>query len=136
MKKKIDVKFKTKRELALAIIEGRKIYNVGYLLEFVECHQYGFSPFKIDELKMSRSWQVNDNDYQEEIEVEWWDNIPEGGIDCWVWDNDEDEESIKRVFEKTGNSHAYTISVDPYVGAYYATPVRSKDLILLENLSL
>lgn len=74
--------FKTKKEFALAMLDGRKfIAKFGDLCLYDPSFVY---PFRCGRVELLESW----NEYNNITEIlPWYNNIPEKGMLCWIWDN-------------------------------------------------
>jgi len=80
----------TKRELMTALMEGRRFcvdkdsYNHETLRNIHWDDNHGNSPVRMG----VKPWDFRGFCYLHEItESHWYDNIPEEGVLCWVWDD-------------------------------------------------
>ena len=58
----------------------------------------GYSPFRLGDTPIYCNW--NKQWYKEQ---NWYENIPEKGVPCWVWNYDESERQLRLVVEVKNN---------------------------------
>jgi hypothetical protein len=131
MKKIVDVSFKSKKELAQALIDGRIfITPMGRKLYFLE--QSESSPFRY-----SAGGSVSDSmsgvwgDYaklQEEVEVMWYNAIPKQGVICWVWNTGKQKDATLKVVHGYSPHERAPYLIESGVGYLYAIPVKAEEL--------
>lgn len=130
-KAKKQMKFENKKHMALALLDGRKFYysrNTGVSIywsgeKFV--HVYGdgskhvidFHGIGLDDWEEVKSWD---------------EEIPDGGILCWVSDNDPSDESLISEIIVSKNMNDKYISKS-LICWKYAKPLNIKELIQLTD---
>lgn len=128
-----EITFKSKTELAqwLMANEGKKLnrtdnanaiyYNGG---------RVDGSPFRCKYSRVGKTFSMaheawDCRHFTYEAEVEWYENIPEGGVLCWVWDT----HGTKYLTEVT--AYQPEIHTAPFYGNCnwkYATPAKASEL--------
>ncbi len=68
--------------------------------------------------------------YRVVLKKEWYDDIPEDGILCWVWTTDEDEGTIIAIVSKKHNSNhrSWKFETTDFDSWRYAKPIKPEDL--------
>lgn len=100
--KEVPVTFNSKKEFALALIEGRKFRSPPYL-DVLHWKGNELCPFRCGASALHDAWDFWNSPKLVEIienEARWEDklkNRPEG-IWCWVWDKDKKHKTIDFVF--------------------------------------
>jgi len=95
------MRFESKKEMAQALIDGRRFRSDnGYEIYFDQnCDE----PFRLDSRPMNSRPMRGSWNYWFSIEwteiLPWYENIPEHGFLCWVWDEPEDKRHLKLVSE-------------------------------------
>lgn len=115
----INANIKNKTELATRLIAGETFYHKGDAIFYDETYCI---PFRIENATMVATW----NKYSEfTIKSNWYQNIPEEGIICWVSDinpDEHDQVSIIREYRDKArepfvtykdNTYQFTTSVAP-----------------------
>jgi|TARA_B110000908_G_scaffold167345_1_gene220118 hypothetical protein len=128
------VSFKSKGELAKALIDGRTFKTSDYLTLMYEDEDDGnwSSPFRVmqdgvDNLTMLLWWDSYDN--LQEINAApaepWYLNIPEGGVVCYVSDDNHNHYrgSTKVRVVRYDTSVRLSFRSSNHIGWKYATPV-------------
>ena len=127
MKKLIEFKARANRkDVYRALLDNRTLKTCqGYSVFYDSTEQ---EPFRINKGDADEVYIYHDHSItHEEIEVEWYDDIPEYGVICWVWG---DDESLK--------VPAFVYSHDPqYILRFKCCPdtsiVRDLDGYLFKN---
>ena len=86
MKKLIEFKARAnRRDVYRALLDNRTLKtSQGYSVFYDSTEQ---EPFRINKGDADEVYIYHDHGItHEEIEVEWYDDIPEHGVLCWVWD--------------------------------------------------
>ena len=122
MIKLTKVSFNTKKDLALALMEGRefKAHPLNDAKMHYDTTQQ--SPFRHGGGAIDDYWS-DYNALYEVIEYQWHDDLPEGGVLCWVWDAVEDNPYDVAVFVRTfeeNSAHPYRATS---VGWQFDTPI-------------
>ena len=89
MKKLIEFKEQAdRRDILRALLDNRTLKTSQGYSVFYDCLED--EPFRINEGDADEVYIYHDHSItHEEIEVEWYDDIPEHGVLCWVWGDDE-----------------------------------------------
>lgn len=121
-----------KAEAMKRMIDGEEFYLYGRRIFFKESHDRKSSPFRVensfadgDEAVMGFWSSVKY--WDSKVEVNWYDDIPSGGILCWVSDDDEEDKRYARVIHSCNSGLTYPFRAD-HLGYRYATPVTADDL--------
>jgi hypothetical protein len=129
--KLVPANIKSKAEFAKRMADGEVFYNEfkdklyfdENLLPFPFVFEDGLSGGR---QALGAAWELYNC---VTVESKWYENIPEGGILCWVWDEDEDKRSRALVITKYRGkrySHPYE---DKYAAGWEnAEPVTKEDL--------
>lgn len=92
--KEIPVKFNSKKEFAMALLEGRKFKAMAN--QIICWNELSNSPFRYGAVGLDAAWNLWQSDELMEVieeEVRWEDELKNkpNGILCWVWDEYIDE---------------------------------------------
>ena len=89
MKKLIEFEARANhREVLRALLDNRTLKTYQGYSVFYDCAER--NPFRINKGGADEGYIFHDHGItHEEIEEEWYENIPEQGILCWVWNDDE-----------------------------------------------
>lgn len=102
MKKLVNAGLKSKKEAALALINGRVFVHKGYQIKFSE--DTGANPFRSDAGYLGNRWDEFKH-WQEEKEIPWYEDIPEGGAICWVWDDNKLRKRVDLICKYNKKEH-------------------------------
>jgi len=107
------------------LMDGEVFYtNCGVKLFYQEnTHS---SPFRTEYgCGISKAWGLKW--YKEQ---NWYDNIPEKGVPCWVWDDSESDRCLRLVVEVSKNIHSEFRFLDDACGVYWkhARPATKEEL--------
>jgi len=79
--------FKTTADIYKALLEGKKITS--HYLSTSSFYVYLKNGALVNDADCDVTWGFSSPEsWQEYVEPQWYDNIPEQGILCWVWDGD------------------------------------------------
>jgi len=82
------MKFESKREIVLALLDKKRFYDNENDVTIYYDESKPRCPFRANDIAMTYSWELD----IEWVELkEWYQEIPEQGTLCWVWN------SIKQV---------------------------------------
>lgn len=117
--------FKSKKEFALALLEGRKFKTPNGVL--IEYDEEDTPPFRSGNAHLSGMWKC----YRTVTEVKpWYENIPEHGVLCYVWDDDIETKEIAIVVAYDSLSEfPYTTGPEDYF--IHATPLTKEEAMQL-----
>lgn len=85
--KLVNANIKSKKELYQRLLDGERfvLYSVS-----VYCDEKYNNPFRHGEVEFSIGNKELGN-VKQRIETKWYDNIPEKGVICWVWDSGDEK---------------------------------------------
>jgi hypothetical protein len=116
----VNANIKSKKELAQRLIDGEVFYIDGNQILF--CENTGTDPFRFNNESLYSCWNAYER-FQKE--VNWWDNIPEEGVLCWVSDTNKNLKSNPSIVKrKDFGGNFITTNGTPW---FYATPVQPED---------
>lgn len=101
MKKLIEFKARAnRRDVYRALLDNRTLKtSQGYSVFYDSTEQ---EPFRINKGGADEVYIYHDHGItHEEIEEEWYENIPEHGVFCWVWSNDADNKILAIVYKRS-----------------------------------
>ena len=111
MKKLIEFKARANRkDVYRALLDNRTLKTCqGYSVFYDSTEQ---EPFRINKGDADEVYIYHDHSIaHEEIEVEWYDHIPEHGVLCWVWTHDADFKILALVFRYNSDKKTF-IAID------------------------
>jgi len=116
--------FKTTADIYKALLEGKKIASMDIYLD--SSYVYLKNGDLVNDKDHHVTWGFSSPEsWQEYIEPKWYDNIPEQGILCWVW-NTKTERTI-RILKYYYAETQYPYMVDGGYGWEYATPLTREE---------
>jgi len=131
--------FKTQKDFILALLEGRK-FKLEDLVNNIEEIHYDetmkTNPFRVGDTHSLIDWEI----YKERsfIEVKnWYDDIPQEGVLCWVTDIKEKigaKTYVDRVTSYKVTNLGYSEFVAELSNWVYATPIGIKDVYTFKEV--
>jgi len=87
----------TIKEKIQRLMDGEVFYTKGGIkVYYDECEST--SPFRFDNSTLTSAFHA-----QFYKEQNWYDNIPEKGVPCWVWNDNESERQLRLIVEVKNN---------------------------------
>lgn len=122
--------FKSKKELVIALIDGRRFKTMSGRILFYD-ETITADPFRCKDgvdlfsKAMADAW----SHYDTVTELkEWYNNIPKDGVLCWVWNDNEYEKSIRLVMcAKVRNTVLFRTNPSVYWNS--ARPLTKEELL-------
>ncbi len=118
------MRFESKTHMAQCLLEGRR-FRDEYGCEIFFDPSKSRSPFRYGDEDLDWKWNYF-NDEWEEI-IPWHKNIPNQGVLCWVWDEEEDVKAIRNVTGYTDYS-SYSFRGDDDFGWFHAQPLTREEV--------
>jgi len=84
------MRFESKKEMAKALMDGRRFRNLLGREIFFDANERG-NPFRFGGVDMQDTWGKFADEWTEI--PPWYENIPEHGVLCWVWDDDDEDKA-------------------------------------------
>jgi len=85
----------------------------------------GSSPFRFEDTSLDAAFRC-----QWYKEQNWYENIPEKGVPCWVWDDEESDKRLRLIVEVRDKSYSEYRFLDDVCGVYWrhARPATKEEL--------
>ena len=131
MRKLIEIeKEMSREEVYRALLDGRVFATASGALIFYDTKD-GRTPFRIcigdaEDAYIYKRHQIT----HEEIEVEWYENIPDCGTLCWAWDHPEDFKILALIFQYNSDAKIFKVrnKADSYTYFPHASPATLSEI--------
>ena len=123
------MRFESKKEMAQALLDGRRFRNYNGIDIYFDPSY--FVPFRYGDDSMVGAWNMLGVEWTEILP--WYENIPEHGVLCWVWDDDESECEPKVIITHRNNKRMpFETSETYWENARPLTPEEAQQYIYQE----
>ena len=134
MKKLIEFKEQAdRRDILRALLDNRTLKTSQGYSVFYDCLED--EPFRINKGDADEVYIYHDHSItHEEIEVEWYENIPDCGTLCWVWDHPEDFKILALIFQYNSDAKIFKVrnkvrnKADSYTYFPHASPATLSEI--------